>query len=577
LKFRRRAALTCLVAASSALVFVPSASSDPVPRVTVFILHDASAEELLSIPVVSRLAMDGGSALLANADDLVADVRGLQQDPPPGVAGATEVSLVDLGTPPEGAARSAFLARAGQQLDAALSGPDGAGLVVVATVGFSPGMVSRGDQLSAIVVADPSLGLPLSAWPTVGTTLSSSSTRRPGVVTGADLVPTIALFLGAPGANATGVMETTGFAGESSLPIHERYLSVRRMYVPVAIVAAGAVFLLLIFALSAFYRRTDLPRWALFVGQWACLATPALAVSLLAAGHLPTLSYPWVALVATAATVLVPVAALAWRGSGVLTPPLALGMMILGFFAIEAATGWYGTMFTMMGGTALDGARFYGLPNAFEGLLIGSAVYIAASLGPLRGFAVIIAVAIFVGVPGLGADLGGALAALAAAGLWLMLRTRDRFGWKEAGVTLATVIIGTGVILLAHRFLAPSPTHGTVFVGTSSRDPLHVLSTLWERLGIGIRLLRRNPIGLVYLAATPVLIWVVARQRAGLRDSFAALPHWRHAILTILWASVVGYFVNDTGVSAVGMGFAMALGGLLYVPLAREVVKMDER
>lgn len=536
---------------------------------TFFGIEGATFQQLMSLPAAADLSRHGGSAMMLGATtQLGSDLRSAS------LAGGAPIFLqnYDAGTPPEGAAaQAAFWKGADRFLQEAVAECGTDQLVIVAALPpHGMPVVQARSRLSGVVVAwDPGAEQP-------GTpgALTSSSTRRAGVVTADDLRATIAAYLRLPGVDTNG---TITVVRGSPLDLYERHVAQRRMYVPVAIVAGSAVFLLLVFALYSFSRRTKLPRWALYVGQWACLATPALAVALLAAGHLPTLSYLWVALLAVAVTILLPAAALAFRGRGALVPPFALGLMILGLFVVEAATGWYGTMSTMMGGTALDGARFYGLPNAFEGLVIGSAVYVASSLKPLRGFAAIIAVALFVGLPGLGADLGGAVAALAAAGLWLMLRTRNRFGWKEAGVALSTVVFGTGVILLAHRFLVSSPTHGTAFVETSGRDPLHAASTLWERLGIGVRLLRRNPIGLVYLAATPVLIRVVVKRRAGLKDSLNAFPQWRAAILAILWASVVGYFVNDTGVSAVGMGFAMALGGLLYVPLAREAVKMNER
>ena len=566
----RRLLVLCGLAA---LLLVPSPAQAGMvgTRVTIFILHDTSYEELLAIPAVSHLATAGGEGLLANAGVLLSEARDLQGNPPTGQLGEADIQLIDLGTPPSDPAdRAVFFDQAGERIDQTVVGSGGDGLVVVASVGESPAMRETGDQLNGVVVADAS---PID-HPSGPTALTSNGTRRIGVVSGSDLRPTVAAYLRTQGEGWQGSMRDTG-SGSTVPDIHERYLSVRRMYVPVAIVAVATVFLILVSALFVYFRRTSLPRWALLLGLWASLATPAMSVALLAVGHLPTLSYLSVGLLVAVVTIVLPATALAWLRRGVLAPPFALGLIILGLFAVEAATGWYGTMFTLQGGTALDGARFYGLPNAFEGLLVGSAVYVAASLKPWKGYAVIVAVALFVGLPGLGADLGGAVATLAAAGLWLGLRARGRFGRTETALALATVVVGMGVILAAHRFFASSPTHGTAFVEAAGHDPAHVFSTLWERLDVGMRLLRRNPLGLIYLAAVPLLLWLVVNRRGGLRDSFAEFPEWRFAVLTILWASVVAYFVNDTGVSAVGMGFAMALGGLLYVPLAREAVNMD--
>jgi hypothetical protein len=230
--------------------------------------------------------------------------------------------------------------------------------------------------------------------------------------------------------------------------------------------------------------------------------------------------------------------------------------------------------FAFLGGTSLDGGRFFGLPNAATGLILGSAVYVAASLRPRIGYAVIVATALVVGLPWTGSDIGGAVALFAGAGIWIALRLEGP-GWRRVIVAVGTVVVGTGVVLAAHRFLVSAPTHGTRFVETAAANPGDVWTTLWDRWGIGLALLRRSPSGLLYLAGMPILMWCVIRPRGVLREIFERLPQWRTAMLAILWASVVAFAVNDTGVSAVGFGFAMALGGTLYVPLADEPGKIE--
>lgn len=560
-----------MFACSLVVVAASEAQAEVAPRAgaLVFVIHDASFDEFTSY-IGSAFASGRGEGLLTDADVLVAQARQLSSDLSRTYGrGLPLVRVTDLGTPRGDAlSRKEFYIRALSKIRTIAGGIErnGEQLIVVATVG---GLAGDGpsNELNAIFMSDTSADRDGS--------LTSSTTRRSGVVDGSDLRATVASYLGLPGENYEGAM-TVEPEAVNLAELNARHLAQRRMYVPVSIAAIVAVFLIGTVALSVFSRRARVSLRTLRLGLWACLATPALAVAMLAAGHLPRLDYVSVALILVAIALILPVAALAFRRKGLLAPPAVFGIAIFGLLVVEAGTGWYGTMFTLLGGTALDGARFYGLPNAFEGLLVGSAVYVAAVLTPRWGYAWILLTALFIGFPRLGADLGGALVTLVAAGLWLALRSRGRMDRWGVAVIAATVVVGMGVVLLAHRFAA-SPTHGTAFVEASAGDPMNVLSTLWERLGVGVRLLRRNPLGLTYLAATPVLLWLVIKQRAGLRDSFAAFPHWRSAMLTILWASVVAYFVNDTGVSAVGMGFAMALGGILYVPLAREAVSMDAR
>jgi len=439
--------------------------------------------------------------------------------------------------------------------------------VIVVAPKPSEAMDMAGDELTPIVVVEGSAD---EMFPTSGAmhTLTSDTTQRTGVVSNEDVAPTILDFFGLPVPAEMKGQPIRVVDAPVPFGLHERYLAERQMHVPVGAASGIALAIIIIVGLVVFFRRDRIPSWTLAVGRWTCFAVPSLGVALLAAGHLPTLTYVWAGLLAAAITVLLPMAALAFRRRGPLAPPFVFGLLVLAFFVFEALSGWYGTMFTFLGSTALDGGRFYGLSNVETGLLLGSALFVAASLRPWKGFAVIVALALFAGLPGRAANLGAAVTIFAAAGLWLALRVRGRFGWKEAALAVLTVVVGTAVVLAAHRFLAGAPTHGTRFVEAVGSDPFQTISTTLSRLEIGIRLLHRNPIGISYLIATPVLIWIVTMQSGGLRASFDHETRWRTAILVILWASVVGYFAEDTGVAAVGLGFAMALGGTLYLPLA---------
>jgi hypothetical protein len=241
-------------------------------------------------------------------------------------------------------------------------------------------------------------------------------------------------------------------------------------------------------------------------------------------------------------------------------------VLIVSFFAIEALLGWPATLFTLLGGTALDGARFYGLPNAFIGLLLGSALFIAPSLRSF-GAPVIVAIGLLAGLPQLGANMGAAVTIMFAAGMWIALTTPS---WR--GVAAGAVVGGMGlaVVIAAHGLSGDAPTHVTKLATSGGLDPASLVSRAVDRLEIGVDLLARSPVGLLYLIATPVVLWLVMKPRGGWRLAFEAYPVWRWAMMTILASSIVAYLANDTGVSAVGMGFAMALGGIIYVPISRE-------
>jgi hypothetical protein len=356
--------------------------------------------------------------------------------------------------------------------------------------------------------------------------------------------------------------------------LHERYLAMRRMTVPVQTAAALYEVVGGLFGIALIAMRRRVPHALALAGAWVGMSVPALAVALLAAGHLPRLSYATVVpfvIGATAVGTLV-FAPLARRDA--LLPPAAIGVAVLLFFLVEAATGWTAALTPFLGGSELDGGRFFGLPNVFVGLLIGASLYVAFRLSPGWGFALVVAVALFAGLPFAGANIGAAVSLFAAAGLWFCLRTRGRLGWREAGVTAALVVVGTALIVFAHRFLTSTPTHITRFEEATGWHLGDVWRTLTHRLSTGWHLIERNPFALVPVIGLPATLLAVLRPPPLVRQAFHRHPAWRDALLVALLSGIVAYVANDTGPAAIGLAFGLGLGGLVYVSLVEEPKKI---
>jgi hypothetical protein len=353
------------------------------------------------------------------------------------------------------------------------------------------------------------------------------------------------------------------------------------MSVPVQTAAGLYVTVGGLFAIGMIAMRRRVPRRLARAGAWVGMSVPALAVALLAAGHLPTLSYATVVPFVIAATALGTLAfALLPRRDALLPrrdallPPAAIGAAVLLYFVVEAAVGWTAALTPFLGGSELDGGRFFGLPNVFVGLLIGASLYVASRLSPAWGFALVIAVALFAGLPFAGANLGAAVSLFAAAGLWLPLRARGRLGWRELAIAAGVVIVGTALILLSHRFLTSTPTHVTRFEEATGWNLGDVWGTFTHRLATGWHLIEQNPFALVPVIGLPATLLAVLRPPSPVRQAFERHPAWRDALLVTLLAGIVAYVANDTGPAASGTAFGLGLGGLVYVSLIEEAGKM---
>ncbi|HEY8116072.1 MAG TPA: hypothetical protein VIH70_06635 [Actinomycetota bacterium] len=560
----RLGALAVVVALIMPMVVGAMARAQQLPyerAALIIVVPGMSFEELMSLPEAAALARAGGAGLLANEDDFtIPRVPGVPEGTPPG---REHFLLLSRN-------RSAL----GQDIrDAVSSFPADELMVLLLSQGPSREMLAKGDELMPIVTA---VGKPSDLFPDDGVegSLTSDSTLRRGVVTGEDIRATDVLFLNGP------VDEFPGspieiIPGPPPFELHERYLAQRRMYVPIG--TAGAIYLAIagLGAIVVLALGSRIPRGIRRIFGWASLSVAALATSLLAAGHLPDLSYatvvPFVALV----TVFGTLACAPLEDREVLLIPAGIGIAVLASFAVEAILSWTAALTPFVGGSELDGGRFYGLPNVFIGLLIGACLWIAQRLRTLAGFALLVGVALFAGLPYLGANLGGGVSLFAAAGLWLAIRERERLGiWRGLGVFVGVTVLGTAVILAAHA-ISPFETHVTRFEEQAG-GLAGVVDRIGDRIQVGFDLIARNPFALIPVVGLPIAIAAVLRPPAALRPSLQRSPAWRDAILVTLLAGVVAYLANDSGSAAAGFAFGLGLGGLLGVSLLSEAGKMGE-
>lgn len=397
--------------------------------------------------------------------------------------------------------------------------------------------------------------------------LTSDSTRRDGVVTTSDIAVTIADATGtAVPSSVTGAAIRTTDA-PAPFALYQRYRDQRRLTVPIGVTsglfaAIAGVFALMVLALGS--RTTHRVRLA---GAWSAVSIIPLALALLEVGRFPRLTYAVVIAFLVGVSVLGATATVILaRRAGAVRAVVWLGMAVLTVLTVEAAQGWPGAVTPLLGGSQLDGGRFFGLPNAFIGLVLGSAVFVALGLRRAwTGAALLFAAGLVVGSPWTGSDLGGAITMCAAAGLWWGLRSRAG-AVRTVLTTGVAAVAGAALVVLMQRFLASSPTHITRFVEGAGHAG-GIARTVLDRLRIGGHLVVTHPFALLPVLGVPVALWALRRPGPRLESVLREEPALSAALTTILVGSIVAYVVNDTGASALGLGFASAVSVMLFVPL----------
>jgi len=597
--------------------------------VILFVIDRVSFEELLSVPEVAVLTRAGGAALMATSDRYRSDPEKVYQalgsgaHPESGLRAllaktlsANGVSICGRegpGTPPSprlyeseiqslrggrpchrtggdflmidlipeaweadargvsGSQRRAVLDRLGKAILQEIQGfAEGRTLVLVVSPTPTTDMVRRGDELGPIVVAGGRVGRLLeSAGPMRA--LRSDSTRQTGLVANVDLAPTILEFYGIPIPAEMDGQPIEFTEDPAPFKLHRLHLEQRRIRLPIQLAevafvsASGAVAIVVLLMAS---RKGSLSREVGGTVRFLALCVGALPIPLMLGGLLPRLTY-WVVLPFIVVSVL-GLAALASsaRWPGPAGPITFLGIVGLAAVIVDALLGWRGARIPLLGGTMFDGARFYGLPNAFLCLLLAGAVFAAAALPAFSGFIVLVAAGLFAGFPSLGADVGGTITLFFAAGMWWVLRTRQHFRLKELAFVAGVTAMGLGVVLLANRYLPGTPTHATTFVEGTDSGIGGVLREFGDRLSVGLDQVRKAPAALIPLLGLPIILALVLTRPGPVGWGLeAAGTGWQHALIVLTLAGMVAFFVNDTGLAAAAPVFLYAMSGMAYPAL----------
>lgn len=368
--------------------------------------------------------------------------------------------------------------------------------------------------------------------------LRSPSTRIPGLVSIADIAPTVLQTAGLeiPEGIAGHVLSTVPDAGAALTAerVDTRLSQTRDARLPAT--AAGAAIVLVLVALGALGSAV--------AARAALLAVPAgmaASVALALAGT----SRWWLFAVVTAVLAV---------GGGMLarTRP-ALGMLVIGGIAATfVGLAWWGPemSLSLLGPNPDGGGRSYGVPNELETMLAGSAVVAGALFWPL----------------------GGSAALMITGTIGLMTVTPDRLGASVTGA--AVIAVAFGVLSLAlegRRGIIPLAVVGAAAASILLlAGPEHAAGAGGGRLLDRIELSARLSVSsleaalLTFVAGVlPLVLLALAYPRARARLE----PPESAALLALLVAAPVSLVLNDSP-SGVLTSFAIWCLALLVFGLA---------
>ena len=437
---------------------------------------------------------------------------------------------------------------------------EGAGPVVVMGLRAAPGLANTAPL---VVLEQPGArGL-----------VTSGSTRRLGLVALEDVRPTIG---GGPSEGDDGTRirlaaDPDPLAAATRLDRRVGALVTARTWaIPLLCLAA----VLALFALLAAWRAPGSP------GRAAAAARVLLALTLaLPSGYLlasmaePVVAQGWRAL--DAGALRDPGAALPWAvgwvGSGIaaaaaltlvalrldrpagaarrrVAAPALLGAVLLGLVVLDLVLGGHGLSQPLVGGSAWDGERFYGLGNGYFAFAL-AAVMLVAAFAPLSAVAtaaLLVGLGVVDGLPRLGADVGGALTSMltAAAALVVLAPGRPR---ARRVVLLAGLAVAAAVVVALGAGLGGPVSHAGRFAERLQQGPADAAGVVVDQLARNLRLLANSPFAWVGPLQVLLAGLIALRPPPPLRQ----LPGWTRRVLGLgAFGSLLLIVLNDTGVTA---------------------------
>jgi hypothetical protein len=361
--------------------------------------------------------------------------------------------------------------------------------------------------------------------------LSSPSTQIPGLVTIADIAPTVLRLRGKEIPDGVTGSELS-WRADTRAAATLRELDDRLEQTRGARLEATAAYaaLLIVLAVVALLVRSPI------AGRGALLVLPAAATASLALSLVDITSW-W----AFAAVTVV----LAVGGAAAARSRTAMGAAlagVLGFYYAGLLWGGDAASLSLLGPNPDAGGRFYGLANELETILVGTALVGAALLWDRWGIGALIALGglgLVTIAPGrLGASVTGAVVLI----IGLAVLAIDLEGRRGLVVVALAAAAGAAALLLAapRHFSDISPGRWLDRLELSGRLSVDTLSTIL----------------LVFALSIPILVAIAALYpslRAQLEQGDAA------ALLALLVATGVSVLVNDAPAGVLPHGAAWCL------------------
>jgi len=414
--------------------------------------------------------------------------------------------------------------------------------------------------------------------------LTSSTTKRPGIIMNTDLAPTVLHFFGLP---AVG-MDLTGQPLQV-LPAHNRLQALTTMqnqlvltYNARPILQRVYIFyqfiLLLVSLYCIFWRRIRAGR----ILEPFLLSVMVVPLVYLLLPLLPQVNIALLGLELFVLTVVITWAVVALHRSIGLDPFIVLCFANAGLILIDALLGSPLQKNALLGYDPIVGARFYGIGNEYMGILIGSILIGSTALLTrlphrrrllLGLIGLFYAVSIYIlSAPYLGTKVGGAIVMTAALFTTFLLLLGVRFNWRVVLLVIAGVaaVLGGFMFYDLHR-----PEQLQSHIGRNTALVLQggwpvILDIIRRKSEMNIKLVRYTIWSRILLASIGSLAILFYRPVGVMASIRSKYPDLYKGFIGVTLGSILAFIFNDSGVVAAATTMVFGAPPMIYLVLQEQ-------
>lgn len=231
-------------------------------------------------------------------------------------------------------------------------------------------------------------------------------------------------------------------------------------------------------------------------------------------------------------------------------------MLTIGLIIVDCILGTPLMKGCIMSYDAINGARYYGVGNEYEGVTIASAIFALAVLLNYKKIpkwlAVVLSLVILVtsAMPSMGANVGGAISECVAYLLFILLMFDIKLDFKKI------VLIGVAAVLLVVAFagldfIMGSESHLSVFTNQIIQEgPAAIFNTFGRKIQMNLKL-ARSSVWVNILIVSIIIIGVLIFKPSGyfkrIHDKY---PMIFKGFMASFVGCIVTLLVNDSGIVA---------------------------